>query len=151
MQAMLLLHQVGFWGDTSCPYGRHTLNSAASVCRRLPDKTGEGVLCLQLTRPSAFWQVGFQKDSKWMYSGSEDGTVRIWDLRAPGCQREYQSRAAVNTVVLHPNQGELISGARHCQRPVYETNGLGLRQRSLRAVLAEGLCSFLFCYAVQAS
>ena len=23
--------------------------------------------------------VGFQKDSKWMFSGSEDGTVRIWD------------------------------------------------------------------------
>lgn len=37
--------------------------------------------------------------------------VKIWDLRAPGCQREYESRAAVNTVVLHPNQGELISGA----------------------------------------
>ena len=37
--------------------------------------------------------------------------MKIWDLRAPGCQREYESRAAVNTVVLHPNQGELISGA----------------------------------------
>jgi G protein beta subunit-like protein len=36
--------------------------------------------------------------------------VRVWDLRTPGCQREYGSRAAVNTVVLHPNQGELISG-----------------------------------------
>lgn len=24
--------------------------------------------------------------------------------RAPGFQREYESRAAVNTVVLHPNQ-----------------------------------------------
>lgn len=54
--------------------------------------------------------VGFQKDSKWMFSGSEDGTVKIWDLRAPGCQREYASRGAVNSVVLHPNQGELISG-----------------------------------------
>lgn len=54
--------------------------------------------------------VGFQCDGKWMYSGSEDGTVKIWDLRAPGCQREYESRAAVNTVVLHPNQTELISG-----------------------------------------
>ncbi|XP_024027235.1 target of rapamycin complex subunit wat1 isoform X3 [Morus notabilis] len=48
--------------------------------------------------------VGFQCDGKWMYSGSEDGTVKIWDTRAPGCQREYESRAAVNTVVLHPNQ-----------------------------------------------
>eukprot|EP00271_Cylindrocystis_brebissonii_P004921 TRINITY_DN1685_c0_g1_i1.p1 TRINITY_DN1685_c0_g1~~TRINITY_DN1685_c0_g1_i1.p1 ORF type:complete len:317 (+),score=48.22 TRINITY_DN1685_c0_g1_i1:223-1173(+) len=54
--------------------------------------------------------VGFQCDGKWMFTGSEDGTVKIWDLRAPGCQREYESRAAVNTVVLHPNQSELISG-----------------------------------------
>jgi G protein beta subunit-like protein len=45
-----------------------------------------------------------------LHAGGEDGTVRVWDLRSPGCQREYGSRAAVNTVVLHPNQGELISG-----------------------------------------
>lgn len=58
--------------------------------------------------------VGFQKDGKWMYTGSEDGTVKIWDLRAPGSQREFEHKsAAVNAVVLHPNQGELISGDQH--------------------------------------
>jgi G protein beta subunit-like protein len=48
--------------------------------------------------------VGFQKDCKWMYTGSEDGTVKIWDIRAPGYQRDYQSKSAINTVALHPNQ-----------------------------------------------
>ncbi|PNW70296.1 hypothetical protein CHLRE_17g713900v5 [Chlamydomonas reinhardtii] len=54
--------------------------------------------------------VGFHKDGKWMFTGGEDGTVRVWDTRSPVCQRTYESRAAVNSVVLHPNQGELISG-----------------------------------------
>lgn len=56
--------------------------------------------------------VGFEKNGTWMFSGSEDGTVKIWDLRAPGAQREFEHKsAAVNSVVLHPvNQHELISG-----------------------------------------
>ena len=54
--------------------------------------------------------VGFHATGSWMYTGSEDGTVKIWDIRAPGCQREYVGRAGVNTVCLHPNQTELISG-----------------------------------------
>ena len=52
--------------------------------------------------------VGFERDGRWMFSGSEDGTVKIWDLRASGYQREYESRGAVNTVVLHPNQARTV-------------------------------------------
>mmetsp|Transcript_21950 Transcript_21950/g.43600 ORF Transcript_21950/g.43600 Transcript_21950/m.43600 type:complete len:306 (+) Transcript_21950:3-920(+) len=54
--------------------------------------------------------VGFQKDRKWMFTGSEDGTVKIWDIRSPGHQRNYRCKAGINTLALHPNQGEIISG-----------------------------------------
>lgn len=45
-----------------------------------------------------------------MYTGSEDGAIKIWDLRARSCSYSYEVGAAVNTVALHPNQAELISG-----------------------------------------
>jgi len=54
--------------------------------------------------------LGFNIDGKWMFSGSEDNTIKIWDIRAPGCQRNYECSGHVNSVVLHPNQKELISG-----------------------------------------
>lgn len=60
--------------------------------------------------PPPLSKKGFQKDAKWMYTGSEDGAIKIWDLRAPSCQRNYDVMSAVTTVALHPNQAELISG-----------------------------------------
>lgn len=56
--------------------------------------------------------IGFQRDNKWVFTGSEDGTLRVWDMRASSqkCQRTYETPGAVNSVVLHPNQGELIAG-----------------------------------------
>ncbi len=53
--------------------------------------------------------VGFHQDGKWMYTGSEDEHIKIWDLRAPGVQTEFNCGSPVNSVALHPNQCELIS------------------------------------------
>lgn len=36
--------------------------------------------------------VGFHRDRKWMFTGAEDLSVRIWDLRAPTAQREYKQK-----------------------------------------------------------
>ena len=44
-----------------------------------------------------------------MVTSSEDGTVKIWDTRTGSVQRDYRHGAPVNDVVIHPNQGELIS------------------------------------------
>lgn len=63
--------------------------------------------------------VGFERDGRWMYSGSEDGTVKVWDLRASGHQREYESRGAVNSVVLHPNG---VRGVHEQQTPFLPTS-----------------------------
>lgn len=56
--------------------------------------------------------LGFQEDGKWMYTGGEDNTARIWDLRSRSihCQRMFQVSAPVNCVRLHPNQTELVVG-----------------------------------------
>lgn len=54
--------------------------------------------------------IGFQKDGKWLYTASEDGLVKIWDMRARAAQQEYNAHTAVNTVCLHPNQKEIIIG-----------------------------------------
>lgn len=45
-----------------------------------------------------------------MYTGSEDGTIKLWDLKAPSFQRNYEVGSGVTTVALHPNQAELITG-----------------------------------------
>ena len=47
-----------------------------------------------------------QEDGKWMYSGGEDCSARIWDLkmRNLSCQRAFQTNAPVNAACLHPNQ-----------------------------------------------
>jgi WD40 repeat protein len=37
-------------------------------------------------------------------------SVLRWPSRAPNCQRNFECAGPVNTVVLHPNQAELISG-----------------------------------------
>ena len=53
--------------------------------------------------------VAFHCEGKWMVTSSEDGTVKIWDTRTGSVQRDYRHGAPVNDVVIHPNQGELIS------------------------------------------
>lgn len=60
--------------------------------------------------------VGFQREGRWVCTSSEDGTVRVWDTRARAVQRTYTSALSgspsgtpINSVVVHPNQGELIS------------------------------------------
>ncbi|WVQ82670.1 hypothetical protein IAT38_004802 [Cryptococcus sp. DSM 104549] len=53
--------------------------------------------------------LAYSAMGKWIVTGSEDGTVKVWDTRTAQMQRRYPHDSAVNDVVIHPNQGELIS------------------------------------------
>ena len=53
--------------------------------------------------------VAFQCEGKWIVTCSEDGAVKIWDTKTGTVQRNYLHGVAVNDVVIHPNQGELVS------------------------------------------
>ncbi|KAI1630301.1 G protein beta subunit-like protein [Exophiala viscosa] len=53
--------------------------------------------------------IAFHCEGKWMVTSSEDSTVRVWDTRSGQIQRNYQHTDPVNDVVIHPNQGELVS------------------------------------------
>lgn len=54
--------------------------------------------------------VGFQAESRWMFTGGDDSLAQIWDMKASGaqCQRMFQAERPLNSVVLHPNQVELF-------------------------------------------
>jgi len=56
--------------------------------------------------------VGFQRDGRWMYTASEDGSAKIWDIKTGGlhCQRVFQVDQPMTCIVLHPNQVELFIG-----------------------------------------
>jgi len=54
--------------------------------------------------------AGMQKDSKWIFSCSEDGSIRIWDPRTNTTARKYDCNGAVNSIALHPSESEIYSG-----------------------------------------
>ncbi|CCE66040.1 hypothetical protein TPHA_0O00710 [Tetrapisispora phaffii CBS 4417] len=53
--------------------------------------------------------INFQVENKWMVTSSEDNTIKLWDIRSPSSPRTYKHNCPVNEVIIHPNQGELIS------------------------------------------
>mmetsp|Transcript_15124 Transcript_15124/g.32831 ORF Transcript_15124/g.32831 Transcript_15124/m.32831 type:complete len:320 (+) Transcript_15124:187-1146(+) len=67
------------------------------------------ILCLE-GHTGNVTSLGFQRNGRYLYSGSEDGTVKLWDLRSPTYSRSFDSKGPVNSVALHPNQAEIISG-----------------------------------------
>ena len=66
--------------------------------------------------------VGFPKTGKWLFSGSEDGMVRVWDVRSPGSQREIKLKSPVTSAVVLPNQAEILCGDEDGNVRIFDLN-----------------------------
>jgi G protein beta subunit-like protein len=69
--------------------------------------------------------LGFQQEGRYLYSGSEDGTVKVWDLRNPKYCRSFDSGAPVNSVTLRTDRDEFISGDQYGFVKVWDFGGNG--------------------------
>jgi len=59
---------------------------------------------------------------RYLYSGSEDGTVKIFDLRSPSFSRSFDCKAPVNCVAHHPTRNEIVSGDQSGAVKVWDLN-----------------------------
>ncbi|KAH7105894.1 WD40 repeat-like protein [Auriculariales sp. MPI-PUGE-AT-0066] len=65
----------------------------------------------------------FQNQGKWLVSGSEDQTIRVWDMRTRSLHRTFDNEAPVNDVCIYPNQGELVSADQNGSVKLWDLNG----------------------------
>jgi len=54
--------------------------------------------------------LGFQRDGRYLYSGSEDGTVKLWDLKSRTYARSFNAKGPVTSVAHRNRRDEIISG-----------------------------------------
>eukprot|EP00922_Rhytidocystis_sp_ex-Travisia-forbesii_P008133 GHVS01011980.1.p1 GENE.GHVS01011980.1~~GHVS01011980.1.p1 ORF type:complete len:328 (+),score=18.45 GHVS01011980.1:157-1140(+) len=75
--------------------------------------------------------VGFECWGRWFYSGSEDGTVKVWDCRtSKGYQLYHDNNSTpVHDVCVHPNQGVLIFADQKGQVQLWDLKANRIRDR----------------------
>jgi target of rapamycin complex subunit LST8 len=69
--------------------------------------------------------LGFHKDGRYLYTGSEDGTLKVWDLSNPYCSRSFDVGAPVNSVCLRTDRDEFITGDQNGFVKIWDLGGSG--------------------------
>ena len=162
-------HKIRYWDATTgactriVPFGDSQVNSLAiSLDKSLLAAGGNSTLQLydinsNDERPiltydghsSNITALGFQRDQRWLYSCSEDNTVRVWDPRGNVTVRKYDSGSPVNSVCLHPSETELISGDQNGSLRVWDLAADKYREEIIPAIdipiRSVSIVSFISC------
>ena len=68
--------------------------------------------------------IQYFRDGRYLVSGSEDGTVKMWDMRSMARRRQYVVKSAVNCLALHPDQSLLLVGDQSGRLSLWDTLSL---------------------------
>jgi G protein beta subunit-like protein len=67
--------------------------------------------------------LAFNMATSWMASSSEDGTIKVWDMRTGSIHCDYDHKSPVNDICAHPNQTEIISGDQNGSMKIWDLVG----------------------------
>jgi len=75
--------------------------------------------------------IGFNKESRLMYSGSEDGSIKIWDLRNSNSIHDIEHKEPCTCVILHPDQKHLFASYQNGEIRTLDFQNLTVKQSFL--------------------
>lgn len=87
---------------------------------------------------SSVTSFGFQRDGRYLFSGSEDGTIKLWDLRASTYSRSFDAKSPVRSVALRVDRDEIISGDADGEVKVWDLGGAGAQSSGTKDGVTSG-------------
>ncbi|KAG7363790.1 WD40 repeat-containing protein [Nitzschia inconspicua] len=121
------LYEIDGASGTTGNVNNNNNNNTASTDHDHHGNQSNPVLTLE-GHTSNVTSLGFQRDGRFLYSSSEDGTIKLWDLRNPTYSRSFDGKASVRSVTLRQDRDEIISGDADGKVTVWDIAGNGRRK-----------------------